>query len=48
MALLLTEIRKRADSDSLGRLSQDMFKAIHNVQRRLLEEQVRNTLLLIF
>jgi len=40
-ALLLTEIRKRADSESVARLRQEMFTAVHNVQRRLLEEQVR-------
>ena len=40
VALVLTEVRKRAKSDALDRLSQDMFKAIHNVQRRLLEEHV--------
>jgi hypothetical protein len=40
MALLLTEVRKRADSESLAILSQDMFKAVHNVQKRLLEEHV--------
>lgn len=40
-ALLLTEIRKRADNESVARLRQEMFTAVHNVQRRLLEEQVR-------
>ena len=61
-ALLLTEIRKKADSESVQvfiishnchlnlmyvynsptvqKMSQEMYKAIHNVQRRLLEEQV--------
>ena len=38
--LLLEEIRKRAESESLDRLSQDMFKSMHNVQQRLLEEHV--------
>merc|ERR1719427_640339 len=40
-ALLLTEIRKRADGESVAKLRQEMFTAVHNVQRRLLEEQVR-------
>lgn len=40
-ALLLEEIRKRAETDSLDRLSQDMFKSMHNVQQRLLEEHKR-------
>jgi len=40
-ALLLTEIRKRADNESVAKLRQEMFTAVHNVQRRLLEEQVR-------
>merc|ERR1719430_2898140 len=40
-ALLLTEIRKKADSESVQKMSQEMYKAIHNVQRRLLEEQAR-------
>jgi len=40
-ALLLTEIRKRADHESVAKLRQEMFTAVHNVQRRLLEEQVR-------
>merc|ERR1711962_771394 len=40
-ALLLTEIRKKADSESVQKMSQEMYKAIHNVQRRLLEEQNR-------
>ena len=39
-ALLLTEIRKRADGESVAKLRQEMFTAVHNVQRRLLEEQV--------
>ena len=39
-ALLLTEIRKRADLDSISKLKKEMFTAVHNVQRRLLEEQV--------
>lgn len=41
MNLLLGEVRKRADSESLALLSQDMFKAVHNVQTRLLEEHKR-------
>ena len=50
VALVLTEVRKRAESDALDRLSQDMFKAIHNVQRRLLEEHVSelNLYILLF
>jgi len=40
-ALLLTEIRKKADSESVQKLSQEMYKSIHTVQRRLLEEQAR-------
>ena len=40
LALVLAEVRKKADSESLDRLSQDMFKAVHNVQKRLLEEHV--------
>ena len=43
-ALLLAEIRKRAESESIDRLSQDFFKSIHNVQRRLLEEHVSKQL----
>ena len=38
--LLLEEIRKKAESESLDRLSQDLFKSMHNVQQRLLEEHV--------
>ena len=41
VALVLTEVRKRAEAESLDRLSQDLFKAVHNVQRRLLEEHKR-------
>merc|ERR1719430_2069850 len=40
-ALLLTEIRKKADSESVQKMSQEMYKSIHTVQRRLLEEQAR-------
>ena len=39
-ALLLTEIRKRADVETISKLKKEMFTAVHNVQRRLLEEQV--------
>ena len=38
--ILLTEIRKRADVDSINKLKKEMFTAVHNVQRRLLEDQV--------
>ena len=41
VALVLTEVRKRAEAESLDRHSQDLFKAVHNVQRRLLEEHKR-------
>lgn len=40
-ALLLTEIRKRADVDTISKLKKEMFTAVHNVQKRLLEEQFR-------
>merc|ERR1719150_1479833 len=40
-ALLLTEIRKRADVETISKLKKEMFTAVHNVQRRLLEEQFR-------
>jgi len=40
-ALVLAEVRKRAESEGLDRLSQDMFKAVHNVQGRLLVEHKR-------
>merc|ERR1719350_116169 len=43
-ALLLTEIRKKVDSESVQKLSQEMYKSIHTVQRRLLEEQVEDCL----
>ena len=46
--LLLEEIRKRAESESLDRLSQDLFKSIHNVQQRLLEEHVSLISLVLF
>ena len=39
-ALLLAEIRKRADLETISKLKKEMFTAVHNVQRRLLEEQV--------
>ena len=45
-ALLLTEIRKKADSECVQKLSQEMFKSVHNVQRRLLEEQVSPSLVI--
>ena len=38
--LLLAEIRKRADVETISKLKKEMFTAVHNVQRRLLEEQV--------
>jgi len=41
MTLLLTEIRKKAEKDSVDKLHTDMSKSFHNVQRRLLEEQSR-------
>ena len=40
VALLLSEVRKKAEESSLHQHSQDMSKAVHNVQRRLLEELV--------
>ena len=43
MALLLGEVRKRADSESLALLSQDLMKSVHNVQKRLLEEHVSSS-----
>ena len=42
---MLAEVRKRAESEGLDRLSQDMFKAVHNVQGRLLAEHVSQALL---
>jgi hypothetical protein len=40
LGLVLQEVRRRADSDTLARHTQDIFKAVHNVQKRLLEEHV--------
>ena len=40
-ALLLEEIRKKVDVGAITGLKKDMFTAVHNVQSRLLEEQVR-------
>jgi hypothetical protein len=43
LGLVLQEVRRRADSDTLARHTQDIFKAVHNVQKRLLEEHVSST-----
>jgi hypothetical protein len=44
LGLVLQEVRRRADSDTLARHTQDIFKAVHNVQKRLLEEHVSSRL----
>jgi hypothetical protein len=44
LGLVLQEVRRRADSDTLARHTQDIFKAVHNVQKRLLEEHVSTRL----
>jgi len=40
-ALLLEEIRKKVDISAINSFKKEMFTTVHNVQNRLLDEQVR-------
>ena len=43
-ALILEEIRKKVDSETFNKHNKEMYTTVHNVQNRLLEEQVIHSL----